>query len=151
MELRELGPVRVAVAGGVTEDDGIPVQLAPAAQMVVTVGVVAAPFAVVPVLVLLQVVSVVLRLQHGVIHIGAGHVQPRYGVGIVLFCGFQLLLAVHGGNDLADRLRLRRLGNGGVGIILAAAGRADGGAEQKGNNKGARNKTGVFFHISPSA
>ena len=55
MELRELWPVRVTVAGGVSEDDGIPVQLAPAAQTVVTVGVVAAPFAVVSVLVLLQV------------------------------------------------------------------------------------------------
>ena len=55
MELRELWPVRVTVAGGVTKDDGIPVQLAPAAQTVVTVGVVAAPFAVVSVLVLLQV------------------------------------------------------------------------------------------------
>ena len=97
MELRELGPVQVTVAGRVTEDDGIPVQLAPAAQTVVTVGVVAAPFAVVPVLVLLQVVSVVLRLHHGVVHLGTGNIQSCHGVGI-LRSGFrQLCLPVHRG------------------------------------------------------
>ena len=146
----ELGTVGIAVIGGVAEDGGVFIQLAPALEVVIAVGIVAAPFAVILVFILLQVIGVVLRLQHGVIHIGTGHIQPRYGVGIVLFCSFQLLLAVHGGDNLADRLRLRRLGNGGVGIIPAAAGRTDGSAEQNGNNKGARNKTGVFFHKFPS-
>ena len=121
MELCELGSVRITVAGGVSEDDGIPVQLAPAAQMVVTVGVVAAPFAIVPVLVLLQVVSVVLRLHHGVVHLGAGHIQPRHGVGVFLSCILQLLLPVHGGDDLAGGLWLGHFGYVGIFLFLMAS------------------------------
>lgn len=86
MELRELGPVRVTVAGRVTEDDGIPVQLAPAAQTVVTVGVVAAPFAVVPVLVLLPF--------HGGDDLAGGLWLGRFG-----YAGIFLFLMTSGGTD----------------------------------------------------
>ena len=43
VELGELGAVGVAVAGGMTENRGIGVQLVPAAELVFAVGVVAAP------------------------------------------------------------------------------------------------------------
>lgn len=86
MELRELGPVRVTVTGRVTEDDGIPVQLAPAAQTVVTVGVVAAPFAVVPVLVLLPF--------HGGDDLAGGLWLGRFG-----YAGIFLFLMTSGGTD----------------------------------------------------
>ena len=146
MELRELWPVRVTVAGRVTEDDGIPVQLAPAAQMVVTVGVVAAPFAVVPVLVLLQVVSVVLRLHHGVVHLGTGHIQPRHGVGVFLSCVLQLLLPFHGGDDLAGGLWLGHFGYAGIFLFLMASGGTDCRPHQHNGDKGSKRKSSDLFH-----
>ena len=146
MELRELGTVRVAVAGRVTEDDGIPVQLAPAAQTVVTVGVVAAPFAVVPVLVLLQVVSVVLRLHNGVVHLGTGHIQPRHGVGVFLSCVLQLLLPVHGGDDLAGGLWLAHFGYAGIFLFLMASGGTDRRPHQHNGDEGAKQKSSDLFH-----
>ena len=146
MELRELWSVRVTVAGGVSEDDGIPVQLAPAAQTVVTVGVVAAPFAVVSVLVLLQVVSVVLCLHHGVVHLGTGHIQPRHGIGVILLGGLQLLLPVHGGDDLAGGLWLGHFGYAGIFLFLMASGGTDRRPHQHNGDEGAKQKSSDLFH-----
>ena len=59
----ELWTVGIAVIGGVAEDSGVFIQLAPALEVVIAVGIVAAPFAVILVFILLQVIGVVLRLR----------------------------------------------------------------------------------------
>ena len=101
VELGEPHTVRVAVAGGVAENGGVFVQLIPAADFVFTMGIPAAPHGILTVFIQLQVIAVVLRLHHGVVHLRAGNIQPRHGVGI-LRSGFrQLCLPVHRGDNFA--------------------------------------------------
>ena len=90
--------VRVAVAGGMAIDDGVSIQCVPSAEMVPAVGIVAAPCAVLPQLVPVEVKAVVLRLHHRVVHLRAGDTQPRHGVGVFAFGVGKLRLPVDGGN-----------------------------------------------------
>ena len=74
MELGKPHAVRVAVAGGMAENGGVLVQLVPAANLVFTMGIVAAPHVVLTVFIQHQVMAVVLRLHHGIVHLCAGNI-----------------------------------------------------------------------------
>ena len=108
------------------ENSGVPVQLAPAADLVSAMCIIAAPHGVLAVFVQLQVITVVLRLHYRIVYLRTGNIQPRHGVG-VLRSGFrQLCLSVHRGDDFTDRGcgQLRRAGCRGRGWIVGYIGRS---------------------------
>ena len=61
----------------------------------------AAPHGVLAVFVQFQIIAVVLRLHHRIVNLRAGDIQPRHGVGILLFGFRQLCLPVYRRDDFA--------------------------------------------------
>ena len=118
IELGKLRAIRIAVAGGMTEYRGVFVHLISAGDLVFAMGVIAAPRGIFAIFIQFQVIAVVLRLHDRIINFRAGNIQPRHGIGILLFRFRQLRLSVLRGNDLPHgdrgRLRLRRGGRRGI-------------------------------------
>ena len=74
------------------------------------------------------------------------YIQPCHGIGVILLGGLQLLLPVHGGDDLAGGLWLGHFGYAGIFLFLMASGGTDRRPHQHNGDEGAKQKSSDLFH-----
>ena len=70
----------------------------------------------------------------------------QVSIGVILLGGLQLLLPVHGGDDLAGGLWLGHFGYAGIFLFLMASGGTDRRPHQHNGDEGAKQKSSDLFH-----